>query len=402
MPTYTVQPGDSWTRIAGNVYGDQRMFQLLQEANADISMLHPGMVINLPEQVANPYVSQAALTSQTNPFAYGGLTPAPTATAPAPVPTPRIVPQQPYRAPGQGREGGLMASRIQPQAPVQRAQMRGRSTSTRTPAARASTEADRWRALAAAYGRTSTSTRTTGREGGLMGQIASPVSQPSRLAGRTIQPTRTSQFSPPPVPERTSIYDPVPTTPLQPPAQMRQRSTAPMGPPTPEGYDFAAEVRRLQLEDRRPRRTGDLSDDWGGHMTPGNFAFATLYTGIAIFNDYASTGDRNSLPYRMTTRLASALPWRNTGARSVEEFLEGLGYVQTETGKWIRQDPTKRVAARGPAGAYSYRVTSGGSAPTRTYYGGGGGDWGGGYGGYSYSPRGYAASTPLVMWRIGL
>lgn len=400
MPTYTVQPGDSWTRIAGNVYSDQRMFQELMAANPDISMLHPGMVINLPDQVANPYVSQAALTSQTNPFAYGGAPiPAPSAIG-QPVPTPRIVPQQQFRGTGTGREGGLMASRTQGQAPVQRAQMRRRSTSTRTPAVRASTEADRWRALAAAYGRTSTS--TTGREGGLMGNLTQPA--PSNLAGRTIQPTRTSQFSPPPPPERTHIYDPVPTTPLQPPAPMRQRSTAPMGPPTPEGYDFAAEVRRQQLADRKPRRTGDLSDDWGGHMTPGDFAFATLYTGIAIFNDYASTGDRNSLPYRMTTRLASALPWRDTGARSVKEFLEGLGYVQTETGKWIRQDPTKRVAARGPAGAYSYRVTSGGSAPTRTYYGGGGGggDWGGGYGGYSYSPRGYAASTPLVMWRIGL
>lgn len=49
MSTYTVQNGDSWSRIAGNVYGDQRWMQYLQEANSQIGGLKAGMVLEVPD-----------------------------------------------------------------------------------------------------------------------------------------------------------------------------------------------------------------------------------------------------------------------------------------------------------------------------------------------------------------
>lgn len=56
--TYTVQPGDSWEKIAGTVYGDQRMYEVLQRANNDhYGDLQPGQSILLTPSVTNPYVS---------------------------------------------------------------------------------------------------------------------------------------------------------------------------------------------------------------------------------------------------------------------------------------------------------------------------------------------------------
>jgi len=46
--TYKVQAGDSWFRIAEEIYGDQRYAEQLAAANGGVSMLHPGMTINTP------------------------------------------------------------------------------------------------------------------------------------------------------------------------------------------------------------------------------------------------------------------------------------------------------------------------------------------------------------------
>lgn len=49
MGSYVVQPGDSWAKIAGSAYGDQRRYLDLANANGGLGMLHPGDTINLPD-----------------------------------------------------------------------------------------------------------------------------------------------------------------------------------------------------------------------------------------------------------------------------------------------------------------------------------------------------------------
>src|SRR3990167_2036304 len=46
--TYTVKPGESYFSIAGNVCGNQRFFEQLQQYNPNLKNLRPGMVIRLP------------------------------------------------------------------------------------------------------------------------------------------------------------------------------------------------------------------------------------------------------------------------------------------------------------------------------------------------------------------
>lgn len=60
---YTVKAGDSWAKIAGQLYGgDQRMFGELQRANKGVLMLKAGMKIAVPKKVDNPFVSFAQAT----------------------------------------------------------------------------------------------------------------------------------------------------------------------------------------------------------------------------------------------------------------------------------------------------------------------------------------------------
>src|SRR4030042_2531346 len=72
---YVVQPGDSGTRIAGILYGDQRMFQNRMAANPGISALPPGMNLNTPAGQSNPVVTvdPASLGPYgTNPYSQEG------------------------------------------------------------------------------------------------------------------------------------------------------------------------------------------------------------------------------------------------------------------------------------------------------------------------------------------
>lgn len=51
--TYTVQKGDSLSKIAKRVYGDAQQWRKIHEANRDIidnpDLIHPGQVLKLPE-----------------------------------------------------------------------------------------------------------------------------------------------------------------------------------------------------------------------------------------------------------------------------------------------------------------------------------------------------------------
>src|SRR3990167_3495594 len=57
---YVVKRGDSWVRIAGQVYGDQRMFGELIRANSKLAsgMLQPGDVLRLPPKKDRPFDPQ--------------------------------------------------------------------------------------------------------------------------------------------------------------------------------------------------------------------------------------------------------------------------------------------------------------------------------------------------------
>ena len=50
--TYTVQKGDSLSKIAKRVYGDAQQWRKIHEANRDIidnpDLIHPGQVLKLP------------------------------------------------------------------------------------------------------------------------------------------------------------------------------------------------------------------------------------------------------------------------------------------------------------------------------------------------------------------
>jgi len=61
---YTVKPGDSWAKIAGKIYGDQRMLGELQRANKGIGSLRPGMRISTPKKRSNPLVTASELSNE--------------------------------------------------------------------------------------------------------------------------------------------------------------------------------------------------------------------------------------------------------------------------------------------------------------------------------------------------
>lgn len=60
--SYTVQAGDSWAKIAGKLYGNQRMFKELMAANPQLKYLRPGQQINLalPKRNEDIFISNSA------------------------------------------------------------------------------------------------------------------------------------------------------------------------------------------------------------------------------------------------------------------------------------------------------------------------------------------------------
>jgi phage tail protein X len=109
MAQYKVKQGDSWERIAGKVYGDQRQFLNLLNANPGIQMLKKGMTINLPEPMWNPYISPEFWQ------AYSGIAPT------APIQTAQVTKQRPAPQPTAGPPQNLQQGILGPYAPTQKA-----------------------------------------------------------------------------------------------------------------------------------------------------------------------------------------------------------------------------------------------------------------------------------------
>lgn len=120
---YTVRAGDSWFKIAGQVYGDQRYAEQLAMANGDVDVLQPGMLLRLPRPRANPTISPyAAQQWGMSPTGIpGGQAPgaAPGAAAPAAVPPMSAATAANVQAAARarGREGGLLGDRLPAPAP---------------------------------------------------------------------------------------------------------------------------------------------------------------------------------------------------------------------------------------------------------------------------------------------
>jgi hypothetical protein len=129
---YTVKSGDSWFKIAGRIYGDQRMAGELARMNNGVNMLQPGMVLRLPNQRRNPYIGQNEFdgvgSGQPPAVPVSAVQASTAAVAPPPVnfygdapayipPGFQYTPPAPAQAPNMasGREGGLMGNRAQPQ-----------------------------------------------------------------------------------------------------------------------------------------------------------------------------------------------------------------------------------------------------------------------------------------------
>jgi hypothetical protein len=59
MAQYKVSAGESWASIAGKLYGDQRQFVNIMQANPGMAYPMEGQTIEVPDQVApNPVISQ--------------------------------------------------------------------------------------------------------------------------------------------------------------------------------------------------------------------------------------------------------------------------------------------------------------------------------------------------------
>ena len=86
--SYTVQPGDTLSKIARKVYGDGRKYPLIQKANnlSDPSKIHVGQVLVIPALAGTPAPSPAPPPTPTP------VTPPPT---PAPAPAPGVDPCAP-------------------------------------------------------------------------------------------------------------------------------------------------------------------------------------------------------------------------------------------------------------------------------------------------------------------
>jgi hypothetical protein len=144
MPTYTVTSGDSAARVAGKVYGDQRMFAELKRLNPGV--WYPGRKINLPSKQKDPFVSNESWKAAQEERAVSGTTQAGYRDEAARLAAQLATPAGAPLAPGATTTGGAVKATI----PLWR--MPGGTTATATAftAARQAEEA----AMISAAGRT--------------------------------------------------------------------------------------------------------------------------------------------------------------------------------------------------------------------------------------------------------
>jgi hypothetical protein len=358
MPsTYVVKANDSFARIAGSAYGNQRWLEELANANGGLGrILHPGDVITLPDfdLTQNPFVSGGAMQGGGG----GSSTPKPGTTS---VPKPNIVNvPRPNIAPIPGSEAWRVQNQNAMTGPGPALVNKKTQTlgGAKAPTASPRMSDYEFRNQIASGGGNGTSARPNTAGGG-MGKInaqkaAPPVQGPRPQTGPAFQ---------------------LPGAP-----RVGQTSTGQGGYRSQTAQQSGVGAGR---DIRNPTNTTFPQP------TEVDYAMWARYSGINIA--YAvSTGDRKWLPDIINPRTARHLAVPEQ-FESIEVFLAALGYQVDEYGNWRKYNPVKSRGYGG--GGYATQSYSGG--------GGGGGGYGGYGGGYARGGDGYGGQSGLTNWRIG-
>ncbi len=351
MARYTVKPGDSWAKIAGKVYGDQRMFQEIMKANPNIRVLQPGMKLRLPSKVAKPVVTidpRSVPTGRETGLA-GAPAGQPVSQVAAKATKPVVSEVTGTPSPTIG-ETAFLRSQTSP------------VTGTRLPAIGE-------RAL---LGRSA-----TGPYVGYVPFTASSVERAMQLV-----PTQAEKW------QRA-----VPRT--LPQVEKFAPATSPAAPaaPTPTGRQpypmFRGGAERAERE--FARTTGALAPKAEPPITPHQVdVWAARYTGMAI-EEAVKQKRFDLLPYAISDEVANLVAGSRLsvlhGEETVEEWMWDHGYTwdprQWEEGAWV-------LDKAAGASAYRDRIDRFGSRR-----GGGGGGGRGRGGGYSGRSEDY-----LYQWKI--
>ena len=398
MAQYTVKSGDSWARIAGIVYNDQRRLIDLANANGGTGrVLHPGEVIELPDlDLSTPaQISQGDWNDITGANNFGGggggysgrpptpqigspTQPRPTATTTAP-PTPIV---RPFTSVGsQRRQDELPATRTGNRPVGVGGTRQGNINAQRQQALASNQRGANLNAMALAYGRqpgqrqTSTSVTPT--------TTTTPTTAANNHAA--LRQAVPYLFGPPRV-ERNQLQNALPY--LFPVGQgqgQANRNTA---------WNPANNRANTRVQTVPQTATVSYGTE-GSPLTQAQFNRGAQYTGEA-FQHYITSPehDRKKLPRFMTTDLARVMPFPKRAGVTTEDWLRGMGYEEFRPGVWRIMEPVSKYATGG-RGRYS-----GGGGGTYTEGGGGGGRRGGGGGGGGYYNQ--ARSLGLTNWRIGI
>lgn len=398
MASYTVKPGDSWARIAGAVYGNQRWLLELAKVNGGVNrILHPGEVIDAPDfdlsqtpVITNDQWAGVPTGMTGNTVNYGNAAPAVPSFAPPAVPSFNAnggkgnKPYGPAKPPATANPwaaqfNAALPGRVSNQAPTALPQGTGYSGTAPTngvPDAARQTGGNNVHTGAAWQGGGQVHTGAAWQ--------GNPIPQgylnaQAEVRGQTASTQAFARGATQGAARPTNVGDPFSGI----PAAARQT-----GNNVHVGAAFQGGTNTNTPDQPAPTPVMDRA----------YIAEAARYTGIAIFDYYLNSKrpdyymKESVLPHDVNARVAAELPFRAAGFATIDEFMLAMGYRVGPDGNWHLYTPSTTRGYTGQTTA----TTSGGY----TDYGGGGG--GGGYDGglarYGYGSGNQGAG--LVQWRI--
>lgn len=345
MP-YQIQDGDSYAKIAREIYGDERMAGELMRVNAS-QPLYAGNVINLAPKVDNPYISQEQFGYMQS-FGQGGeqkTTPkGSVAVASATTPDATFygtAPEDLARARNQG-----MQTQAATQAEGQRLQSMANAQSSFAP------------------------------------QQNTALVAPKIVGGKTTADLqKQAEYL-----KQRQVYQSKNQTPSQygvaPEDVRRSMAYQQIGPAGPAPEDIARTNRQPAYG------TANQNFTVGGRGSGVEFELVTRANDFSTrAKKAAEHGDKSFLPKMITDDSFVELMFAGRG--DYNAYLQSIGYKKIGTRKWVLTGATATTTtSTGGGRGYSSR---GGY-----YYGGGGGG-----GGYYSSSTGRGFSLGPINWRIG-